>query len=167
MVTLLNPRNETAFKHELKTWFIESGKGLHYVETRTGTAGVPDLLFVKRLEDGTSVQMHVEAKYIPEPLRDLQKVWNLLQGSQKTIMPKRAAAGLRVYLAVCIAGRTSDWYRLDPDQSAKALANKVGRHTCLALTFVGRRNMDGRWVMTNPNDNAKTLKGRRIDIRAI
>ena len=163
---LLNPRNETAFKHELKTWFIQSGKGLHYVETRTGTAGVPDLLFAKRLEDGTQVEMHVEAKYISAPVNDLKKIWGLLQGSQQDMLPKMAAAGLKVYVAVCIAGASSNWYHLDPDQSAKVIAGKAPRYTCLALKYVGRRNLDGKWVMTHPDDNQRTLKGKRIDIRS-
>lgn len=147
------PRNETEFIADLRTWFLYNNKdGRAYFSRVSGLTGKPDLLFGRRDQSGGKVEFWAEAKYVQTRPREIERVWELLRGSQQITMTKMAAAGLNIYLVVCVAGVEATWYHFDYDQSSKVLAGKAPPWTAIYHRYSSIRKSSGAWRLGEPND---------------
>ena len=152
MVTLIRPRNEAEFVHELKSWFLESNKGRAYFQINGGTSGVPDFLFGCLDPDGIKKQFHAEAKYVKELPRTLDGILKLMRDIQINVCLNMAAAGLVVFIIVCVGGYEACWYRFDPQLSYDAKHGRIAKYKALYLNYVSRRDRQGKWVLGEPAD---------------
>jgi hypothetical protein len=146
-----NPRNETEFVNELRTWFIYDNAGQAYFRRIVSASGEPDLVFGRRV-NGKNVQFYAEAKYVDNVPTSLFRVWDLLRNNQKSVCMKMAAAGFRVYLIVCIKGIEAWWYRFDPDMCLKSISGKVASYKVIYLEHISIRERSGKWKLVKPEE---------------
>lgn len=155
MVSLLKPRNEAEFVHELRSWFLGENKGRAYFQHTGGASGLPDFVFGMVSQDGKRRQFYAEAKYVTRLPRSMSMLFGLMRDIQKITCLKMAAAGFQIYLIVCVDGKEACWYRFDPEVARMALDGKCPKWQALYLRHVSRRDYKGRWVIGEPADQKK------------
>ena len=148
---MVNPRNETEFVNELRSWFIYGNAGQAYFRRILSTSGEPDLVFGRRV-NGKKLQFYAEAKYLDNVPTSLFRVWDLLRQNQQVTCTNMGAAGFKVYLIVCIKGIEAWWYRFDPDMCLSAMTGQRPRYQAIYLEHVSIRDSKGKWKLVKPEE---------------
>jgi hypothetical protein len=151
---LIEPRNEAEFVNELRDWFLSNNPERSYFEKVVSVSGQPDLLFGMVDKQGKKIEFKAEAKYSRHPVKELRSVWNMLRRNQQVVLPKMAAAGMNIYVILCIGGRWAQWFHLNPERCSVVNKGEAEPWTCMYERYVSKRTPTGKWQMCAPEDSA-------------